>query len=183
MTDAVLVQQTLQGNSEAYAELVRRWAGRVTALCHAKVGCTAAAEDLAQDVLLRGYRMLKSLTNPEKFGPWLCRIAVNACLNWHKARERDMVPFSNLGPDQNPEAYLAADSGWEPSDREEELQRLRAEVAALPEPYRQVLILYYHQDSTYRDLAEMLGVSPATINARLTKARTLLRERLNQCRR
>lgn len=181
MTDAELVQQTLQGERDAYAELVRRWAGRVTALCHAKVGCMAAAEDLAQDTLLRGYRMLQSLAQPDKFGPWLCRIALNACLNWHKARAHAAVPFSNLGPDQVPATYLAAPTDGEPSERDETLERLRAEVAALPEMYRQVLILYYHQNSTYRDLAELLGVSPATINARLTKARLLLRERLNLC--
>ena len=61
----------------------------------------------------------------------------------------------------------------------DDLQRVRAEVAALPSVYREVVMLYYHQDMTYRDLAEMLGVSTATINARLTKARMLLRERLS----
>ena len=53
-----------------------------------------------------------------------------------------------------------------------------AAVEALPEDYREVLLLYYYEDVTYRDLAETLGVSPATINARLTKARAMLRERL-----
>ena len=48
----------------------------------------------------------------------------------------------------------------------------------LPEDYREVLMLYYYEDVTYRDLAETLGVSAATINARLTKGRAMLRERL-----
>ena len=52
------------------------------------------------------------------------------------------------------------------------------EVEALPAIYREVVLLYYHQKVTYQDLALLLDVSPATINARLTKARTLLRERL-----
>jgi RNA polymerase sigma-70 factor (ECF subfamily) len=51
-------------------------------------------------------------------------------------------------------------------------------VEALPEECREVVMLYYYQDVTYRDLAQLLGVSPATVNARLTRARTLLRERL-----
>ena len=55
-----------------------------------------------------------------------------------------------------------------------------AEVEALPEDCRQVVMLYYYQDVTYRDLAQLLGVSASTINARLTKARTLLRKRLTQ---
>ena len=53
-----------------------------------------------------------------------------------------------------------------------------AEVERLPLPYREVLMLYYHQDCTYQELADALGVSAATINARLTKARAMLRERM-----
>ena len=60
---------------------------------------------------------------------------------------------------------------------------LPEQVAALPEEYREVIRLYYHENLTYRDLAQMLGVSSATINARLTKARGLLRQRLSKCER
>ena len=68
MSDADLVRQTLSGRTEAYGELVRRWAGRITALCHSKVGRADIAEDLSQESLLRGYRALKTLADPEKFG-------------------------------------------------------------------------------------------------------------------
>lgn len=181
MSDAELVRDTLAGRPQAYEELVRRWAGRVTALCHAKVGCAAAADDLAQDALLRAYRSLRTLDDAGKFGPWLCRIAQNGCLNWLKDKRRDQVPFSVLGPDHDPETYLC---GPEPdAGRDEQLEDLKAAVAALPEVYREVVLLYYHQNLTYRDLADMLGVAPATVNARLTKARVLLRERMSQCRR
>jgi len=60
--------------------------------------------------------------------------------------------------------------------------RILTEVEALPEECRQVIMLYDYQDVTYRDLAELLGVSPGTINARLTRARALLRARLSPCR-
>jgi RNA polymerase sigma-70 factor, ECF subfamily len=185
MSDAELVRQTLAGRSQSYEELVRRWAGRVTALCHAKIGCATAADDVAQEALLRAYRALHSLTEPAKFGAWLCRIALHTCMNWLKSKQRSQVPFSALGPDQDPAHYLCSPASLEQSgvERDEELERLRAEVAALPEIYRQVVMLYYHQDMTYRDLAEILGVSPATINARLTRARVLLRDRLSKCRR
>ena len=183
MTDAELVEQTLAGQTVAYEELVRRWAGRITALCHTRIGCAAAADDVAQEALLRGYRMLGSLAQPDKFGAWLSRIAIHGSINWLRAKERTQVPFSALAPDCNPEDFLCNPSDWDEADHEEDLARLKTEVDRLPEPYRQVLKLYYHQDATYRDLATLLGVSPATINARLTKARNLLRERLSNCRR
>jgi len=178
MSDGELVRQALAGRSQAFEELVRRWAGRVTALCHARVG-RAGAEDLAQETLLRAYRGLRTLVEPDKFGPWLCGIAVRTCLDWLKSRDRTQVPFSVLVPNAGADQVLDRPSLAEPElDREDELHRLMTEVEALPEECREVVMLYYYQDVTYRDLAQLLGVSPATINARLTRARTLLRERL-----
>ena len=66
-------------------------------------------------------------------------------------------------------------------DRADEGRHLLAAVEALPEEFRKVVMLYYYEDLTYRELAQLLGVSPATINARLTRARALLRERLSSC--
>jgi RNA polymerase sigma-70 factor (ECF subfamily) len=173
-----LVRQTLAGRTTGYEELVRRWAGRVTALCHARTGRADAAEDLAQETLLRGFRALRTLSDPEKFGSWLCGIAVRTCLDWLKSKQRSQVNFSALGPDRDINALLS-DGHAEPDlDREEEHRRLLAEVEALPEECREVVMLYYYEDVTYRTLADQLGVSPATVNARLTRARALLRERL-----
>ncbi len=180
MSDGELVRQTLAGQPQAYEELLRRWAGRVTGLCHARLCRADAADDMSQEALMRGYRALATLVDPEKFGAWLCGIAHRACLDWLKAKERTQIPFSALGPDRNPETYLCSspsDDGLA-LDREEERRLLLAEVEKLPEECREVLMLYYYDDVTYRDLAQLLGVSPATINARLTKARALLRERL-----
>jgi RNA polymerase sigma-70 factor (ECF subfamily) len=180
MTDGELVRQTLRGRAAAYEELVRRYAGRITALCHNRVRRSDVAEDLTQETLLRGFRSLNTLADPQKFGTWLYGIAVRACLDWLKAKERTTVPFSVLHRDgQLDQCFPGHASEDEPElDRMDEKRRLLAEVEALPDEYREIVMLYYYQDVTYRDLAELLDVSPATINLRLTKARSLLRERL-----
>jgi RNA polymerase sigma-70 factor (ECF subfamily) len=179
MTDGELVRETLAGRSAAYGELIRRWSARVLAVCHSKVRSADAAEDLAQEALLRGFRSLSTLAEPEKFGAWVRGIAVRVCLDWLKSKQTSQVPFTTLGEDCDPAELLASrDEARETDDREETLARLMAEVEALPEQYREVLMLYYYDDVTYQELAAMLGVSAATINARLTKARSMLRERM-----
>jgi RNA polymerase sigma-70 factor (ECF subfamily) len=178
MSDGELVRQTLAGWTAAYEELVRRWARRVTALCHAKVGRAGEAEDLAQETLLRGFRALRSLADPDKFGTWLLGIAVRTCLDWLKAKARSQVMFSDLAAHCRPDDLLASDPRSTRSDRTEELRELMSQVEALPEEYREVLMLFYYDDLRYRDIAQMLGVSTATVNARLTKARAILRGRL-----
>jgi RNA polymerase sigma-70 factor (ECF subfamily) len=180
MSDAEMVRLARAGHQDAYAELVRRWIGRITALCHARVRRAHLADELAQETLLRGYRALDSLTDPGRFGPWLCGIALRTCLDWLKSRQNAQVPFSALH-DHYAEEHLA-DPHHEPAlDQEEERARLLAEVERLPEPNRQVVMLYYYENMTYRDMARFLGVSVPTVNARLTRARALLRARLSDC--
>jgi RNA polymerase sigma factor (sigma-70 family) len=181
MTDGELVRQALAGAVPAFETLARRWSARVLGVCHARVGRAAAAEDLAQETLLRGLRALSTLAEPEKFGPWLCGIATRTCLDWLKKSERTEVSLSLAGTDSNGEARFAATTRDAAAIAEEadEVGRLMSEVEKLPEPLREALMLYYYEDCTYADLAKRLGVSAATINARLTQARMALREKLN----
>jgi RNA polymerase sigma-70 factor (ECF subfamily) len=185
MTDGTLVHQALQGDRTACEELVHRWSARILAFCHAQVGNRQMAEDLAQESLLRGMRGLHTLDAPDKFGPWLCGIAQRVCRDWRKSKQASQVPFTSLAPDRRPELLARTDSGVteDEVDRMDELRRLMDEVHSLPEKHREVLMLYYYQDVTYQDLAQMLGVSFATVNARLTQARATLRERLSDVRR
>jgi len=181
MTDGQLVRQALAGAMPAYETLARRWTPRVLGVCHARVGRAAAAEDLAQEALLRGLRALATLADPEKFGPWLCGIATRTCLDWLKRSERTEVSLSRAGgSDNDGEMRFAAAGGdaAEAAERADELERLMSEVERLPGPLREALMLYYYEDCTYQELADRLGVSAATVNARLTQARMALREKL-----
>src|SRR5688572_17147262 len=170
MTDGELVRQTLDGASCAYEALVRRYAPRIVGVCHARVGRAAAAEDLAQETLLRGLRALPTLAEPEKFGPWLCGIASRTCLDWLKRSERRDVSLS-AAEGVNGEARFAAVASDAAGavERADEIDHLMREVERLPGPLREVLMLYYYEDCTYQDLAGRLGVSAATVNARLTQ--------------
>ena len=174
MTDGELVHDILAGDVAAYEPLVRRWSPRVMAVCHARVRRGDVAEDLAQETLLRGLRALHTLSDPEKFGPWLCGIAVRTCLDWLKAAARSEVSLSAVQDADRDAPSTSTDE----SGRRDELARLMAEVERLPLPYRQVLMQFYYEDCSYKQIAALLGVSQATVNMRLTKARQILRERL-----
>ncbi|MCZ6653718.1 MAG: sigma-70 family RNA polymerase sigma factor, partial [Planctomycetota bacterium] len=72
---------------------------------------------------------------------------------------------------ENPSHAESVDDSWD---------LLNQEIEKLPAECREVLMLYYYSESTYQELGDMLEVSAATINARLTKARKLLRYRLSE---
>src|ERR1700677_4077078 len=140
MNDAELVRRTLAGQTDAYADLARRWAARITAICHARVRRADVADDLAQETFLRGFRALCSLTDHTKVGTWLMGIAHRACLDWLKAKERGTVPFSALNPDQSLDHLLSERESNAMLD--DERRKIMAEVEDLPEDYRQAVMLY-----------------------------------------
>jgi RNA polymerase sigma-70 factor (ECF subfamily) len=183
-SDAELVRQAGNGRPDAYGELARRWSPCVMAVCHARVRCQTSAADLAQETLLRGFRDLVTLKSPEKFGAWLRGIAHRVCLDWLKSKQRSQVPFSRLASDGHPCELLAASNDVGAAvDQLDELNRLMVEIESLSDNHREALMLFYYGEMSYRDMAELLGVSAATINARLSEARELLRERLGTSRR
>jgi RNA polymerase sigma-70 factor (ECF subfamily) len=177
MDDSSLVRQVLAGHTSAYTQLMHRWAGRILAICHARIARADVAEELAQETLVRGYEDLPSLAEAGRFGPWLAGIAVNTCRDWLKSRQNAQVPFSDLKTNGHAVPQPAASDEVE---RRDEASRLLREVDALPEDLRTVVMLFYYQQTSYRDIAHLLDVSTATVNARLTRARALLRDRLHR---
>ena len=181
MTDADLVRHVCNGQTSAYEVLVRRWSARVVGYIRSRVGCPEVAEDIAQDSLLKAFRSLHTLADPSKFGPWILSIAHRSAIDWLKAKARGEVKFSDADVGETGGLSDGWRSNEEPPEthlaRREQATRLRAEIDALPDPLREVVMMYYYDDVTYKELADMLGISAATVNARLTQARNALRER------
>jgi len=173
MTDGELVRRARSGEARALAELMNRWAPRALALCHVHSN-RQAAPDLAQESLLRAIRNLSQLKAPEHFGAWLRGIVKRVCLDWLEAKRRTMIPFSSL----DHSSFDVKDGSEDNHQLEQQASELKEACAQLPEECQEVLELYYSNKMTYQELGDILEVSAATINARLTKARTLLRERL-----
>jgi RNA polymerase sigma-70 factor (ECF subfamily) len=178
MTDGELVRCVVAGDTAAYGELARRWFRRILAFCQSRV-LTQDAEDLTQDVLIRGYTHLSSLTNSDQFGPWLRGIAHNICVDWCRTRQRQSQQIGHRnGSAALTEIAASAITGIHDDER----TLVASQLAALPEELREVILLRYYESLTYDDMSQWLGVSRATVNERLAKARALLRLRLAKLR-
>lgn len=171
-SDGDLVASAREGRREAYDELVRRYAAKISAVCGSRMGRRGPVEDMTQEAFMRGYRALATLEEPEKFGSWLYGIAVRACLDWLKSKARSQVSLEALGPAG--EAAHVPDGAPD----EERQKRVLDGVEGLPEIFREVVMCFYYKKQSYQEMSAMLGITPAAVNARLTKARALLRERL-----
>jgi len=171
--EPALVRRAAAGERSAFAELVRRHQGKVRGLLLRLCGDRTLADDLAQEVFLRAYRGLFGFEGRSSFGTWLYRISYNAYLN-HSTRVRK---WSSL-----PSAYdaetAAPDDALSPP-RADLRRDLEAAVATLPTRYRGVVVLYYLQDLSYPEIAEILDVPLGTVKTHLHRAKRLLRSKLH----
>lgn len=178
--DRELVARTLAGDRAAFEALVRRHERRVYRVAMALLGRPEDAEEALQECFLQAYRHLEQFRGEARFSTWLVRIAVNAALQ--RRRERDgAVSLDELleAGDFVPERLSPRHPSPEQLYGRQELRRLvETAVAALPEPYRAVLVLRDLEGLSAEDTAAALGLTVPAVKSRLHRARLVLREYL-----
>lgn len=165
-------------------ELLPDLYGRALRLC----GGTADAEDLVAEAVARGWQALSTLQDREALRSWIFRILNNAYLSRRRAAGADAEHLSvdtvaeglSLFDRLHPPVLL-----WRASPEQEFLNRLLREdlataIHALPEVFRQVVVLVEVQGLTYREAADLLEVPVGTVRSRLARGRERLQEALRE---
>jgi RNA polymerase sigma-70 factor, ECF subfamily len=175
--EADWVRRSQQGDPDAFGALVERYQRMVHALTYRMTGSMADAEDLAQETFLRAFRRLETFRGESKFSSWLCRIAVNACLNWaQRERRRDEV-HRHWAQDE----AVFADGGAAPTDGgATNPQRVTAALLRLPAPQRAAVVLTACDGLSHAEAARALGCAETTVSWRLFVARRKLKRWLTQ---
>jgi RNA polymerase sigma-70 factor (ECF subfamily) len=176
-----LVERCRGGDIAAFDDIVARHQTRIFNLCFWMLNDRDEAADAAQDAFVRAYRGLANFRAEAALGTWLHRIAINVCLDTKARRGRTPIPLSTLEkPDEEGESRSIdpADSAPTPPEtllRRERKAAVRAAVAALPEHYRVVILLFDIEGYSYEEAAQALDVPMGTIKSRLNRARAALR--------
>ncbi|MBO7680199.1 MAG: sigma-70 family RNA polymerase sigma factor [Thermoguttaceae bacterium] len=167
------------GDRIDWAEALRKNEEWLRTVIAARVGESQAVGDIFQEVALAAVRQKAPIQDPSKVAPWLYRLAVIQSLLYRRTmgRKRNLLqryqqragePLDR-DPSPGPLQWLLA---------EERHQMVRDALDQLPEQSRELLLLKYVHDWSYRDMAEKLGVTVTTVQARLHRARGLLRQAL-----
>lgn len=162
----------------AFARLAERYAPKVHRLCLALLRDPAAAEDAAQDSLLRAWRALARYdAGTGAWSTWLYAITRNRCLSLLGRAGAAAGRWQSLDDEavQAEAEAVAAPDGGGGDDGHALLRRL---VAELPEAQRLAVTLYYHEERAVAEVAAMLGQPVATVKTHLHRARAALRRRL-----
>lgn len=164
--DGQLVMETLNGDRNAFAELVRAHQGRALATARALCGDFDTAQDVTQEAFVQAYLSLRKLRDPAAFGAWLYGIVRNLSRKRTSrgrpapvSLERDDVPEPSTGPPEVAGEMVAA-------------------LAGLPRHHREILAARYLQDLDYPEIARALGTTVNNVRVRCFRAKKALREAL-----
>ena len=177
--DAEQVQKVLAGDQTAYEPLVEAYQGRIFAFVAGRIRDFSATEDIVQNAFVEAYMHLKSLKSPEKFSGWLRGIALNLSNKWLQ-QKRPVVSIDETSQDLTPEIseFPLPDLPDEALEKTETKEAVIAAVDALPDIYREAVLLHYMEGRTYPEIAAFLDIPESTVTGRLQVARNRLRDEL-----
>lgn len=148
-----------------FCERVSQYRYQFYITAYAILGNEADAEDAVCNAILNGYEHLAQLKNPKKLKSWMITITKNEALKlYHKRME--------LLGDENVERLLPPTY-----DRHNELWDV---VQTLKDEYRIVIVLFYYNDLSLRDISSVLDISIGTVKSRLDRGRKLLKDALGE---
>jgi RNA polymerase sigma-70 factor, ECF subfamily len=181
--DETLAAQAAAGDASAFEAIVGRYQARVFRLA-CRLTSDTDAPDVLQETFLRLYRHLPSFRGDSQFGTWVYRIAVNTALMHRRARARrpaesleQFLPgFDASGRHlATPAELQVASRADELLDRQFLADKARDVIARLPDLYRDAFVLRDLEEMSTADVAETLGLEPATVRQRVHRARLMLR--------
>jgi RNA polymerase sigma-70 factor, ECF subfamily len=167
-TDGELVEQARKGDMDAFHLLVDRYASYLFALAAGLIGNQTDAEDVVQECLTGVFRGLHSFRQQSSVKTWLTAILIRQVSAFRRSRSlwrragalKEQAPAPSLGP------------------RSDARLDVHAAIAALPEEFRQAIVLRELLGLSYEEIAQVLDVPRGTVESRLFRGRRLLREAL-----
>jgi RNA polymerase sigma-70 factor (ECF subfamily) len=172
MTEELTIDRILQGEVNAYRELVDRYQTGLIIHCENIIKNRQDGEDIAQEAFVKAYVSLEKFSNEKaKFSTWLYRIATNLCIDYLRKNKRVVKPH-------NIEDWAEeADPG---RMEEDEIRHIRELVEALEPPkYAAIIKAYFWEGKSYQEIATQYETSTNTVGTWISRAKMQLKEELS----
>lgn len=174
VTDYELVKKSLDGDQDAFAEIVTRYKRLIYTVVYKFFNDREDTNDVTQEVFIRIYKSLGSYNPQFKFSTWSVKIATNLCLDILRKKKVNSVPIEEIemvsrDEDTPEKEYIS----------KERSQEIMDAINALPEKYRTPILLYHKNGASYKEIVKILNMPMTMVKNRLYRARLALRESMS----
>lgn len=177
--DNSIISRVLQGEQQAYADLVRRYQNFVFSICLRYAPAREDAEEIAQDVFIKAYRNLADFRGDAKFSTWLYTIVHTSCLSFLRKKRPDI---KSLDDDHVFAAADTLDSGLRANQVEQKSRAamVNQAIRLLNPDDAKVITLFYKSEQSLEEIGRIMGMEPNTIKVKLHRARQRLKEKMEK---
>jgi len=162
-----LVEAAASSDLESFGKLCQRYYSAMVAISYSVLGDHQLAEDATQEGFARALVNLRNLKNKAKFAPWLAAICRNVAKDIVAAKARQVTTEDFSQAAQN-------------SNSDESIPVIRRAIEQLPASAKELIVLRYYNNLSYEEISSVLGISKATINGRLTRAKRKMKKYLRR---
>ena len=183
-----VVRRAQRKDAAAFAQLIGRHERAALSVAFGVLSDATASGDVVQEAFVRAWERLADLKEPGRFGPWLCGIVRNMAIdalrrNRHEPRAGSETPAVQDVRYDVRQGAGQGHQGYCPDPSEELTQRERHDAVAaalqtLDDISRSAVVLRYYDGLSSKQIGDLLGLAPAAVDMRLTRARRQLRDRL-----
>ena len=164
-SDQDLVRQVLNGHTNAFGELVRRYQGKIFRMSFLVTRNGPAAEDLSQEIFLAAFSSLPRFDLNRSFTNWILKIATNHCMNSIRRSSRPSKAVIEVKPLGSPE---------EEQLLKEEREKVLEALLQVEDEYKLVIWLYYFLERSYLQISEILDIPLHLVKIRLFRGKKML---------
>lgn len=157
-------------NEELFKKLVTQYGNSILRMCYMYLKDYQLAEDVTQETFLQVWNKYETFENKSSEKTWITRIAINRCKNCMRASWFKRISIEEL-PEifENDSSEMILNKGT-----------ISLEIMKLPQKYREVILLYYYQELSVKEISAVLNQKETTILQRLKRARECLKPRLQE---
>jgi len=167
--DQLIIQKVLQGNTNAFAELVNTYKNLVFTVALKMVKNREEAEEVAQDTFIKAFKNLGTFKGDSKFSTWLYKIAYHNCLDRFKLLQKQY----NTDSIENMVSFNVAstDNILKSIERKDRAEAMKICLEELPEEERTVLWFFYYKELSLKEIVDITQYSEANIKVKLHRGR------------
>ncbi len=178
MDDHSLVRGVLNGNTQAFSFLIKKYEKLVFHMINKLVDKDEIIEELAQDVFMKVHEKLPGFRFESKLSTWIGTIAYRHTIN-HLRKSKKMV-FKEIEEDMEENYFKDEVTPAQQFESKDVSQFIKAHIELLPSHYRNILYLYHIEEMTYPEIVEITELPLGTVKNYLFRARKLLKDQLSK---
>lgn len=171
MGDKKLLKDLKKGKEEAYYELINLYGDKLLKTCFLMIKDKGEAEDIVQETFIRVFKYIGSFKGDSSIYTWIYRISQNITKDKLGAK-RDTIPYEDM--------EIALENTEQLTLTKIDREVLRNELDKLNFIYKQVLVLFYFDDLSIKEISEILEEKEGTVKSKLSRGRVLLRDSLEK---